>query len=379
MENVLAAFVTLFLMLSAAFTLSSTFISSQDTIRASWQSMEARISTQARTHLSPVNAYAVGGTANDLEFTYRNDGETKLAEFAHWDVFVQYFDSSDPVGYHIERLAYTANTPGPNQWTVGGIYANTKLGEAETYDPGILNPGEEAVFAVNLSPALGVRKTIQFIPVTPNGISAPTQFTRNDPPNVIVNTGVQVATHGTKSITAAALSTTDPDDEPHDLVYEILEPPSKGTLSLGNTFTQLAINNGKLVYTHTGSGNDSFSFSVTDGMTILGPYTFTITVDSSLILKTNEDLPVDNPGTGVIDKAHLEAIDSSSGPDKLIYTVVTPPTNGTLSLGSTFTQLAINNGMLTYTRTGAGGDSFSFTVSDGTTTIGPYTFTISNP
>jgi len=379
MENVLAAFVTLFLTLTAAFTLSSTFIASQDTMRASWQAMESRAGAQARTHLAPVEAYAVGSAANDLEFTYRNDGETKLAEFAQWDVIAQYFDGNNPIGYHIERLAYTSGTPGANQWTVGGIYANTKLGESESYDPGILNPGEEAVFQVKLATPLGSRKTIQIVFVTPNGISAPTQFTRNDAPNLIINTGIQVATHGTKSITATALTTTDPDDEPNDLVYEILDPPTKGTLSLGKTFTQLAVNNGKLVYTHTGSGNDSFSFSVTDGMTILGPYTFNITVSSSLVLKTNIDLPVDNPGTGLIDQAHLETIDASNPPDKLIYTVVTPPTKGALSLGSTFTQLAINNGMLNYNRASAGGDSFTFTVSDGTTTIGPYTFTISNP
>ena len=154
-----------------------------------------------------------------------------------------------------------------NEWTIGGIYANAKLGEGETYDPGIINPGEEVIFQVNLASALGSRKTIQAVFVTPNGVSAPTQFTRNDPPVLTVNTGIQVAAGGIKPITATQLSTTDPDDELNDLIYTVLAGPTKGTLSLGSTFTQLAINNGMLNYTRTSvaiwKGLPSLSFTLT--------------------------------------------------------------------------------------------------------------------
>src|SRR4030065_86432 len=42
-----------------------------------------------------------------------------------------------------------------------------------------------------------------------------------------------------------------------------------------------------------------------------------------------------------------------------------------------FPQADIDNGLLAYSHTGDGSDSFQFTISDGKDTFGPYTFTIS--
>ncbi len=62
----------------------------------------------------------------------------------------------------------------------------------------------------------------------------------------------------------------------------------------------------------------------------------------------------------------------------LLFTVVSGPTNGTLSLPTTFRQSDIAAGLLTYTLTNALAttDSFSFTVSDWINTVGPFTFNI---
>ncbi len=72
--------------------------------------------------------------------------------------------------------------------------------------------------------------------------------------------------------------------------------------------------------------------------------------------------------------AFLETIDSDDGPSELVYTVVSPPTQGTLrrssvplAANSTFTQADINNGLIDYLHNGVGTatESFVLTVEDG--------------
>jgi hypothetical protein len=69
----------------------------------------------------------------------------------------------------------------------------------------------------------------------------------------------------------------------------------------------------------------------------------------------------------------LETIDLDNiGPEQtLTYTVTVPPEQGTLNL-STFTQDQIDANAVTYTYNGVRSDDFTFTVSDGEDTIGPF-------
>ncbi len=378
MENVLAAFVTVFLILASVLTLSGTFLSSQDTLRAAWQAMQTRADARARTHLSPVHAQAIG-TTTALDLTFRNDGESKLSDFGQWDVIVEYFDDGNPAGYHVNWLAYTTTAPAANQWTVEGIYLNVEQNIPEAIERGILNPGEELVLRLGLDSPIGIGKTIQITLATANGISASMMFTPDAPPVLSANAGLTAAKDGATSITADQLSTTDGDDQPAALVYTITTPPRQGTLNMGTVFTQLAIDNGLLNYTQTGSGPDSFAFTVSDGKTIIGPYTFAITINNPPTLAANVGLAVADGQTAVIDKASLATADPDDQPANLTFTVTTPPQQGTLSLGNTFTQAAIDNGLLSYTRTGSGPDSFTFKVSDGHSTIGSFTLPISEP
>ena len=100
MENVLAAFIAIFLFLFSALTISGTILSSLEMSRSAWQAMQARVETKARTHLSPVSAMSVKTLSTDplatFKFAYRNDGEIKLSDFADWDVFIDYTDASTP-------------------------------------------------------------------------------------------------------------------------------------------------------------------------------------------------------------------------------------------------------------------------------------------
>ena len=134
------------------------------------------------------------------------------------------------------------------------------------------------------------------------------------------------------------------------LTYSIAAAPANGTVTLsGNTAT----------YTPDTdyNGSDSFQFSVNDGTTTTTA-TVTITVtpvdDISVaqdhVVSTNEDIPVG-----------ISLIATNVDGDVLTYTILTNPTNGTLTLvGSTATYTPNVN----YN----GPDSFTWSVNDGTTT-----------
>jgi len=97
-----------------------------------------------------------------------NDGQTDLAEFATWDVIADYQNGGTG---QLVYLEYTAgNPPGSNQWTVEGIYLSN--GNAEVYDPDILNPGEKLKLVIDLSPDIAPGTTARITVSTPNGVTS---------------------------------------------------------------------------------------------------------------------------------------------------------------------------------------------------------------
>jgi hypothetical protein len=176
-------------------------------------------------------------------------------------------------------LPYAASNPADGQWTSANIYLNAHQLIPEVYEPGILNPGEEIILQVKLSPAIGAGKTIQATFSTPNGVSVTAWAMRNQPPQLVTNLELTAPFGGTATIPNSKLAATDADDPPERLIYTVTGAPTQGALSLGVSFTQVALDNGLLRYTHTGTGNDSFTFTLTDGKTTVGPYLFTIKVN----------------------------------------------------------------------------------------------------
>ncbi|MEA5579089.1 cadherin-like domain-containing protein [Anabaena sp. UHCC 0451] len=84
---------------------------------------------------------------------------------------------------------------------------------------------------------------------------------------------------------------------------------------------------------------------------------------------------LDSSSTVTITSAILQATDADSFPDQLVYTLTGIPTGGSLKLngtsltvGSTFTQLDVLQGLVTYTNTNnlATNDSFTFNFTDNT-------------
>lgn len=375
MESVVAAFIMIFLSMFSVLTLASTVISSQDAYQTEMRAMETRIITQSRTRLAAVQGRTVNnGTV--VQATLVNEGSEKISDFQMWDVIVQYYDTDLPAAnYYTTWMPYAATSPANGEWTVAGIYADAERDVAEIYDPDILNPGEQIVIEAHLSHTVATASQVQVAVAVSSGANASLVFVRNTPPVLALNTAITIAPGDSELINENLLETTDVDDDITDLVYTVTVPPAEGTLNAGDTFTEFDLFKDRVRYTHTGTGSDSFSFTVSDGDDEIGPYVFTITISEPSVLDTNAGLTLAANTSAPIGSSLLSASDPDNSAAERVYTITTLPQQGSLSR-TTFTQADIDSGSFSYTHVGAGPDSFSFTISDGTSTIGPFTFSI---
>lgn len=279
METVLPGFILVFVILFAALTLSGAAIQMQDTLGTSWQAMQDRLNAQASTQLSVVGTEITDG-GNAVNFAVRNSGTVKLMDFSRWDVFVEYFDEADPVSYHILRLDYAVESPASNQWAVAGIYQDAANDAPEVFEPHVFNPGETVVLTLQLAPQIGHGTAYQVSLTTGSGFTASSTYTRNALPELAVNAGLSMTVGDTQTIGNTLLEASDEDNEPAELTYSVTVTPTQGTLNLGDSFTQEDIDNGLLTYTHSGAGDDSFQFMISDGEDEIGPFEFDITVSA---------------------------------------------------------------------------------------------------
>ena len=382
MENVLTALFAVFIILFAVLLLVSGFVLSIDTLQQTWQAMQSRVGEQVHTNMVAVHGHVI--TDNELvTVVYRNQGTTRLADFENWDVIVRYIDSDNQ--HHIRWLPYEDGLAAINQWTVAGIYIDTEQNQVELYDIGVLNPGEEIRLQLNVEPEVGFGQPVWVVTVAGNGSSAELFFVRNHPPQLDPDSGLWLTlmSHTARAITGHHLAATDEDDPPEQLIYRVIAEPVQGELNLGSVFTQAEIDGGRLNYVHTGRGDDSFTFEITDGKDTIGIYTFTIHVTNAPPeLVNNNYLAVNIDQTVTITSAHLYVADVDHDADELRYQV--SAVNGTLNPGLIFTQADIDNGLLTYrpppefcAAPGVVYDAFTFTVTDGAdAVIGPFDFNI---
>lgn len=169
------AFVTLFvvaLMLVAVMTWSQASFNSVDSGAQAWKEMTDIVEEVSRTDIEVTDAQM---QASFVQVFTHNSGEVNLAQFANWDVLVQYFDGNST--YYVESLSYTANaTPLDNQWTVAVIYSDESLSQQEIFEPGVLSPGEVMMMKLKLNVLPGAGTTNRVTLSTPNGVVASEQF-----------------------------------------------------------------------------------------------------------------------------------------------------------------------------------------------------------
>ena len=174
MDTALSGLIILTLLLTATFTAAQGYLSVQDSTMRSYREMGARLSDRLRTDLTPLGAETVGESM--LEVTLRNEGETKWAEadFDQWDVIVEY-EAKETGEQVVYWVPYGVAVEG-RRWDVEGIYLDASSSTPEELDLNILNPGEEMVVQIWISPTVEEKTAKRAVFVAPNGISASTIF-----------------------------------------------------------------------------------------------------------------------------------------------------------------------------------------------------------
>ena len=172
METVIISIICIGLIVFGGMTMSHGFISTVDSSTAGLQQVGPTDETILRTSITPVSANITPQPDGRdlLQIAVANTGQTKLADFADWDVIVQYYDSSGT--YHVEWLPYSG-TAGTYQWGVTWIHLN---GGPEVADKGVLNPGEEMLISTYLDPAVETGTTNLAVVSTPSGVTGSAYF-----------------------------------------------------------------------------------------------------------------------------------------------------------------------------------------------------------
>ncbi|HEY98180.1 MAG TPA: hypothetical protein G4O16_08400 [Dehalococcoidia bacterium] len=171
METILVSLICIALIVFGGMTMSQGFMTTVDTSTTGLEDVRERGETLIRTELTPVSSSLTA--ANTLEVILENTGQAKLADFDKWDFIIQYYD--DMGTFHSTWLPYTSGTLGDNEWGVSEILLN---GEAEIYEPNVLNQSESILLVAQLEPAVGDNTTNMVVIATPEGITASTYFTR---------------------------------------------------------------------------------------------------------------------------------------------------------------------------------------------------------
>ncbi|XP_044537055.1 chondroitin sulfate proteoglycan 4-like [Gracilinanus agilis] len=220
-------------------------------------------------------------------------------------------------------------------------------------------------------------------------------------PVIVANKILRVWVNSVTEITRNDLCAEDTDSSPGELSYSVTLP-SNGHLALKSfpnrsilNFTQVHINEGHLVFVHTGAMSGGFSFQVTDGLNFAPRQIFSITAQALVLsLEANQGLGVFPGSTKPISSHVLKAVTNdgdSAGNRTITFTVLSSPKFGRLirlDSGndtqdvSAFTQHAVDEGLILYKHTNSelqgwdAEDSFTFMVSSPPTVLGPQVFPI---
>lgn len=168
METAITALILMGIILLAILGLTERSLVAQNAITEATVQMQQRESDIAKTNLAPLSG-STSGQGRFVYLTLKNTGVIKLADFTRWDVILEYSDGAN----HVVRWFPHGN--GANFWSEQ-IYQVASPPTAEVFDPGILNPGEETVITVEVSPWVGRGTTNLATITTPNGLTASTTF-----------------------------------------------------------------------------------------------------------------------------------------------------------------------------------------------------------
>jgi hypothetical protein len=170
MATIVVCILCIALIILGGMTLSQGILTSADTAALSVDKMGMREGEIMRTEVTALRAEYLSWS-DLLRVTLDNNGQIKLGSFGKWDFIVHYYDDSG--SYYSEWLPYTNGIPGDNEWQRARICLN---GQPESFEPNLLNPGEELVVLASLSPLPGDDTSGNTTMATPNGICESISF-----------------------------------------------------------------------------------------------------------------------------------------------------------------------------------------------------------
>ncbi|XP_071388781.1 chondroitin sulfate proteoglycan 4 [Centroberyx affinis] len=223
----------------------------------------------------------------------------------------------------------------------------------------------------------------------------------DEPPVITANRVLRVWVASVTEIRPEDLRAQDSDTPPEEL-YFMVTPPSNGHLALKSApmravlnFTQAHIEQGQLLFVHSGAMSGGFNFQVNDGVNFTPRQIFSITATALVLsLEKNRPLKVFPGSSTPITKEDLQAVtnDNSNTSNRTITfsmirypklgrLVTKQPDNSTLDI-STFTQHMVDREEVLYVQTPiesvgwAAMDSMTFSVASPPASLDTQTFKI---
>ena len=208
----------------------------------------------------------------------------------------------------------------------------------------------------------------------------------NDVPTTVGISNVTVSEDASNTNIDLNAAFNDSDNTDSELTYSIVSNTNNGLFSS----TNIDIGTGQLSIGYAADENGSSQITVraTDiaGASVDTLFTVNVTpVDDVSVVDVNDGIVIADVSEKTIDTNMLNAFDVDSASSSIVYVVTDLPDNGVLLLNGvalavneSFTQADLANGNVSY-QVGfgpSGNDQFSFTVTDGSSTLSAMTFNI---
>lgn len=202
----------------------------------------------------------------------------------------------------------------------------------------------------------------------PSTVHVMVEPVNDEAPHLVNNTGLVLWEGSVATITNNHLSALDDDSTAEDVTF-VISNSNNGYVAYKNdtmtpilSFTQEQINQGLVVYLHTGDSAGGFRFQVNDGTNYDSPKVFTVTASPlKIVVLVNEKLYIFPRMQQSITKDHLNVRTNDLENNRdIVFHVTQPPTLGRILLESPdgslnpvtqFTQDQIDRSLLLYEQT----------------------------
>ena len=166
MENALPTLIIGALLLIASAVLTHANVQAHDQLSQSFRDMESRLGYRAQSQLDVVGA-SLDPELDTLSLSLFNAGQTRLSAFQMMDVIVIYETASGRV---TKWLPFADGALSPDSWNVDSI-------DDDSFEPGLLNPGETAEIVVELASPVLAGQVHRIVIVSDAGVVTSTPFT----------------------------------------------------------------------------------------------------------------------------------------------------------------------------------------------------------